>query len=352
MKTQTDIFLSAHSALEFWRTASTRDGFRPVAWDPGQAGSPTTQQLLALRQTMTARLRAPLCLLVGPDATRGPRVALAFRTHGAPLPEGSYLQVEPGIHVASPEICVVQMAQALTPGQLAALVTEMCGTYYSLPETGKLAERPGPLMTLDSLRLLLDRIPRYKGLLGTRAAINLSLERSASPMETVVGLLLSLPCRHGGFGLPKPQLNVPIVLSPQAAAMSEASRHDIDFFWSHHYFGAEYDGRDPHTREHAFDADRRRSNALLAMGITELRLTAEHVRSDAEMEAQARFIARNIGFRMQARRFDLATRRLSLREELLMATEGSARPRWPGLRPNAPNLMSALTADARRRANK
>lgn len=127
---------------------------------------------------------------------------------------------------------------------------------------------------------------------------------------------------------------------------SISSGRDITSGWN----TVEYDGRDSHARELAFDADRRRSNALLAMGITELRLTADHVRSDAEMEAQTRFIARSIGFRMQARQFDQAARRLALRGELLMAAQGTARPRWQGMRHDAPTLMSALAADTQRRA--
>ncbi|MBS5451713.1 MAG: hypothetical protein KHY83_11050 [Coriobacteriia bacterium] len=167
-------------------------------------------------------------------------------------------------------------------------------------------------------------------------------------METVYYMLGFLPCRLGGFGLPAPILNHRIDLSEEARLISGRSYHVLDFCWPAFGFGVEYDGRSVHTREAAFDADRRRTAALLAMGIEELALTAEQLRNDELLAAHMRLVARRIGFRMQRRSYDARGRRLELRRQLFGRPDGSARPLWPALRAGEQTLREALNAARRR----
>ena len=343
MKTIGTIVLEGASALEFWRT---RRAAPPpdVSGDPvPPTGAPDFRRLEALGGRVLAQLSAPLDVCVATSADRRSSDLLTCHVRPENLPDGAFAPVASGVYVASPVLCFVQMAGSLPFAQAVALGCELCGLYGLAPDgADTLLSRPQPLVDVSALRMFAEQSVGLRGRRAALHALRYVLPRSASPMETVLGLLLSLPCRYGGFGLPAPELNCRIDLGPRASALSGHGYNVVDFLWRQAGVAGEYDGRSVHAREQSFDADRLRANALKALGIELLSFTARHVRDDGLLRCQVDDVARRIGFRQQPRSFDERERRMRLRSSLLEKAQGSAKPVKPGLRAGLPSVRSVL----------
>lgn len=107
-----------------------------------------------------------------------------------------------------------------------------------------------------------------------RRAVELGLDRSASPMETALALMLSLDVDLGGFGLPRPTLNHPIDVDPLRRDLASQNRMELDLAWDEVRLTAEYDGDDNNPVEDAEKAaeDNERQNSLVTMGHSVLRV--------------------------------------------------------------------------------
>ena len=361
MDTSGDIFICGHSALEYWRfvpslparggaiapSACRAGGGASHPWAEGDGGvldfAPNVDAACTLASSVLGALASPLEVMVGRERHRRHTPLMSCRLYSRPLPARAFVRAARNVLVASPELCFVDMSCHLSFEQLVCLGFELCGTYMPpLPGSEELRRRPGPLTSKADIAAFLGLVCGMRGCEKARRALDYVLEDSASPTETVSAMLLSLPYRLGGFGLPAPQLNVRIDLDDKARPISGHGFHRVDLYWRKARFGIEYDSRSVHARKQAFEADRLRENALKAMGIDEISLTPECLRNDSLLEAQARYVARRIGFRLRNRLSDGFERRMGLRRGLLGAQEGSAKPIWPGMRPQAMSLFEAL----------
>ncbi len=135
-------------------------------------------------------------------------------------------------------------------------------------------------MTLASLAEVLEAL----GSRGYSQAVHraqkvreLAFDGSASPMETSLALLLTLPLEFGGFGLPRPQLNVPIDVSISGGRMTVTP----DFLWREQRVALEYDSDEFHVNKGREQAgrDALRANALLAVGYRVFRATTQMTRT-------------------------------------------------------------------------
>jgi hypothetical protein len=113
---------------------------------------------------------------------------------------------------------------------------ELCGT-YSLRQSFPSGERPvygiEPATTVDNISKAIKYLSgsRFRGAGRAKDVLPLLMEGSASPMESVLALMLRLPIRRGGLGLGIPQLNpvIPIDDSYRRFTSMESFRPDIYF---------------------------------------------------------------------------------------------------------------------------
>ena len=89
------------------------------------------------------------------------------------------------------------------------------------------------------------RLP--KGTLRVLGLLDLAVERAASPGEVRSTLLLSLPRDRGGYGLPRPALNVMTLLSPADAATYGVRGYVCDLTWDNGLI-VEYRGEEVHKQ--------------------------------------------------------------------------------------------------------
>lgn len=245
--------------------------------------------------------------------------------------------------------------------QLVLLGCELCGVYMPAgqamgtpgvggepsPTGGASAIMPSrsrPLATPASIAAFLESAPGLRGRRAAMRSLPYVLAGAASPMESVLALLLCLPRRHGGLGLPRPQLNRRVDLDGQAWAVSGRRYHVVDMLWEGAGLGAEYDGRLAHIQARSFDDDRRRANALKMMGVDLVNFTADHIRDDRLLVSQASYIARRLRVRERELGKGWASERATLRRELLGSDGRSAGPVWPGARQGLPRLIDVLDA--------
>lgn len=196
------------------------------------------------------------------------------------VPPGALSCISKGVYVFTPAFCVLQVASIARRlvgddvGKEFALVIvarvacEMCGSYSISNGKSGLVKRV-PLMTVAELATLVIVLPAAKGVGLLRTAIPYIIPNTRSPKETDVFLLLCLPPRLGGFGLPRPQSNYAIDLrAVRAGFFANWPSCTVDFYWGQVRLIVEYDSRDYHDEqgEEKVRQDEERAQALRELG--------------------------------------------------------------------------------------
>ena len=255
--------------------------------------------------------------------TRGKK----YRTRELPqtLPADALVRVNPNLYFVCPELIVSQMAPKLSAIKLAKLIMELCGT-YSLSPAGD--QRKGAKYQLEPVTSL-ERINRYAKLTKVRGgakmlreALRYGLEGSASPGETILALMMSLPPELGGYGFAKPALNASLTVPDEHIGRVGGTKYSLDAFWQEAYTDLEYesvefhldplvaaslvvarDGKydsDPSVetwrREYIAkaDADRRRLRDLQYLGIHVIPVTSFDLSNVRRFDQVAHALAKNI----------------------------------------------------------
>ena len=284
-------------------------------------------------------LTAPVHLLV-PDANAYSRGKLArFHVWKKELPVNAFLQVQDSVFVSTPEFVLAQMggcnfkapqvletfrpelraiqeAQAIIDPtaraayddpiswarkervvRMACLASEFAGA-YRLPvgDAATRFELP-PLTSCMQIRQFVDGIDRLYGRNRVRLALDFAFDRSASPMETALALMLAFPVEYGGYGLARPELNKPLPCKKWARLWDGGDHITPDLLWEDAHLVLEYDSDEAHAgqgpRKVASDATR--ANVLTAMGYTVLRATTGNVTSLLGIDRAARQVAAQLG---------------------------------------------------------
>lgn len=218
------ICLCGRSAYEYWN--SLRDfgptrlgnlvpvprdseilGVRPAWVKAAPDHAPGAESLMELRRGHFRDLTLPLHVLVSNAKARRKSVTQICHAWAAPLPAGSLVKLDKKVYCCTPEFLLLQLAPVLPLSLLIELAHEFCGGYSTRHWGCVPYKRCSPLCSLESLRFYALRAEGTKGATKLRRALKYVVGRSASPMETVVAMLLSLPKKLGGYGLPYPKLN-------------------------------------------------------------------------------------------------------------------------------------------------
>ena len=176
---------------------------------------------------------------------------------------------------------------------------EICGGYSHYASLVSGFYNREPLTSAEQIADFIGRpeLPRMRGRTRAKEALHYILDGSASPMETVLACMLTLPASLGGEGLPAPRLNHEITLDSTARLLAGSRSVRVDAAWPEARFGLEYDS-DAHHPDPS--RDRRRREALAHMGwriatvdtgqignALELRKTLSLARVELGLEQQA-----------------------------------------------------------------
>ena len=317
-----DIIISHRSAMRFWRGFSGRLSDLGAVRRTTAMGKPV-EMTPALREELSSRgffpsEAHPIDLLFTSMAVRSRAGWANSHSTARPLPSNAFLRLTPHVLVTSPEVTFAQIAETYPFGQLVMAGCELCGTYRLMNPAGAPLPRPEERDALTSAARLMQTV-RAMGFSATSAAARGAryvLDNAASPMEAKIALLLTLSTRLGGYGRPRPALNVSVNLSSAARTIYPHVACRPDLFWEDFRLDVEYDGEESHDGEAAHAKDVARAAALATDGINDITLTKQQVYSEDAFDAMARLVAQALGSPLRIRCADFPVKRAALRREL------------------------------------
>ncbi len=280
-------------------------------------------------------IRRPVDLLVPSSHLRSAGKSAKFRVWSCPVPAGSCRRLARDLVVCGPEFAITQLAgsfgkfnelfddfaeeihgqvevleslgkadefvaefphrweQTRRLASLAAVACELAGSYRLQGPGRGVAYGASPVMTTAGLRDFAATACQGPASGRARAIADLALDSSASPMETALALMLTMPVELGGFGIKKPLLNAVIDASSLDEGLRGRDSVTPDMLWPDEKVALEYDSSEFHAQKGASQAERdaARSNTLSLMGYRVLRATARGVSSLPGVALLARQIA-------------------------------------------------------------
>ena len=198
--------------------------------------------------------------------------------------------------------------------ELVLCACEMMGT-YRLGTGGKETQyEKRPLMRRADVEELFATMPSLYGRHRVLRALDISFASSASPRETALALMLTLPTEIGGFGLPRPELNVSIDVHGLEVTHSWQEEVVPDLLWREAGLVLEYDSDEFHGKAGGakLASDAFRANVLVTQGYRVLRATTHTVDSLAELELLAHQVAATLGVPL----YELSAEQRLRREQL------------------------------------
>jgi len=282
------------------------------------------------------------------------------------VPDGAFVDAGGGLYVSSPEFCFFQLADAYPLARLIALGIELCGSYSLSSKATAGADHgaiagaePGATASKDhsafkqrvkgkassglveaagsneysasdqsiynlpqltnktKLKAFVARMGGWQGHKQAIKALRYIAEDSASPMETILFILLTLPYRYGGYGLPTPELNGRIYPGKGVKRFSGRSFYRGDLLWRKAGVVAEYNSDLEHTGPERIARDAIRQSDLNLCGIYEIPVTKEQIKNEELLDKVARQIAARIGRQLRYKEPGFTEARKELRNVLL-----------------------------------
>lgn len=264
-----------------------------------------------------------------PDRAKGTSIkGLVTHVLGEPVPSGAFLDIGHDVCICTPQFVFQRLAAQVDLIDAVGIGMELCGTYSRwCLEPGVMGDpyyrehADTRACTFDlpaaanakQLQRFVERSVGQPGAVGARAALRWVIDGSASLMETAVYLMLCLPKRLGGYGLPKPVLNPKLIIRNPDGVKERYP----DLYWSRQSIDVEYNSDTAHSGEWTRYRDSKRDTELTVANVSVLPLTRAQLVRTSEFDAFAQGLRHMLGIRHRG--YDLAweLRRDELRQKLL-----------------------------------
>lgn len=200
--------------------------------------------------------------------------------------------------------------------KLLAIGFELCGTYRINPLDQIGFSKAEALCTPAEIEKVVQSITAR----GARRAERLAkylISDSASPMETALALILTLPVRYGGYSIPQPVMNMLVPVKAGQGRGADKHYYRCDLAWPDRGVAVGYDSDAFHTGSDRIAADARRRNSLSYLGYRVITVGRQQMKSEAALNMVAVQIAKQLGVRLRPRSQNWAESRKRLRQELL-----------------------------------
>ena len=254
----------------------------------------------------------PCHLMVKSDCSRKCQWAVRHE-RSKELPLKSLIRLSGDLLVESPELlfCDLAASAEFDVVDLAMFGLELCGTYLLEQDENAWKGFINTDMPMTSSAQI-GRVLGYQGSVAgsrkAREALDLIVDGSHSPMESVLVALLTFPRRLGGFGLEGARMNM--------CVQTSAGDRFVDIGFPELKIAYEYKGRLYHLPEQA-GRDDRRQNALAGAGWTVINVWHEDLTDPylfSELEANT---YRAIDRRLRKRSEKFRARQRALRSRLV-----------------------------------
>ena len=306
------LYLGHKSALDYWCWNDVPSRLQTRKMQNVALTAPTPELICFARAELNP-FETPLHVIVADENDKRNLKNIYCHSFGNSIPPYSFFRHSAHIAVSSPEACFLQLALTADPIGLICIGCELCGTYSIDPISGKLLNRR-PRTKLAFLHAYLNKADGIRGSIKARKALAHILENSASPMETKIALLLSLPTSMGGYGIPQPELNAQVTHSFSDTRHPERFRCDL--YWPTVKLALEYDSHQYHASSEKVVLDSTRRMKIESEKIHVLSVTKQQIYNSSEFEKLVGVIARYLGHRIRINRKDFDQRRQHLRAKL------------------------------------
>ena len=311
------IFISHSSALEYWRkhrvipASKIRQPDKVLLPD----NPPTTKSVKQIG------LALPVHIMVGKPVSRWSSLTMKQHVQNNLTSTSCFINTADELWVSSPEFCFLQMATVLSLPRLVELGYEICGRYsLPTPDDQNPPERGfyyrDPLTNAKKLGVFVSHMLGTRGYQKAKRAIRYLLDNSASPMETKLSIILTLPYMLGGYGFQAPELNSRIIPSKTVKKSVSRAFYTCDLFWPDYFLAVEYDSAQHHSGSEQINSDAKKKNSLTLMGITVITVTKQQLHNGTEFEKVARVIANCLGKRRKFSKSSFALVHAELRRQL------------------------------------
>jgi hypothetical protein len=319
-----DWYISHDSALEFWRRQYSGEAIDQQA---SRSKKPPVKQppFRELKGMRLWGLTEPLHILVREPSARRTLNNVSCHVWKGPYPNGCFVEVGGDLLVSSPEFCFLQMASTLPLLRLIELGFELCGTYTreTFGDHSTSTQRKAAISSLAKLKAFMAKMPGGHGRRKAIKALGYIIEDSASPMETILAMMLSLPYRLGGYGFPKPNMNNCIDVHITARKAASKKFYICDIYWPQARLAVEYDSDRHHTGAEQIMNDSKRRNALAYMGVSVVAITRRQLYNDEELKKAVNLLAKRLGKRIRYNEKEFTFRHQELRALLPRFDAGS-----------------------------
>lgn len=303
----TMIVYTGHTALEYWRwiaRTATPSQRPPVARlerlpEITPRTSDAVLESAPFRESDTIELMIAGSNYKPKSMSRYTTQNFKYHARSCAFPPGALCRISKGILVTSPALLLVELANELDLIELIMLGCELASTYTPNRDDLRGFSTCQPLLRPAGLQRFINQLGTYNGSKRARVAAKHMIPDSASPMETKVALLLSLPKRLGGFGLPTPELNHEITVETERCVGYKRGAIRFDMFWKKGSLAVEYDSDQWHTGPEKIQADSMRRNAINALGYDVITITNQEYQNIDSMTDIARTIAKKVRHKMR-----------------------------------------------------
>ena len=290
------------SALKYW----LYEDF-PFSFGNKQRNNPSAEgstSVKYLRAAEYAELPIPVHVLFSGASTRIHNKNLHCHVLSAKLPAESFVDLGNSVRIISPELCFLLAAKTLSFSQLVLLGCDLCAI-YARDESGQYGQRSRePVTSVSKIKAYLQKVKNVDGIYKARQAANYILDRSNSPMESILAVLMNLPISRGGYRLLTPKLNYDVGLNEEGEKVLKRSSCCCDFVWPEKELIAEYDSNSTHLEINQHYTDKRRMNALTLSGKKVISITREHFSSFSRLEELFRLIRKALNMRAEKKEFE------------------------------------------------
>lgn len=266
-------------------------------------------------------LSKPLNILVPAASLRRSSKLIAAHAVPTALATLPVVSVDHTCKCVAPELLYAVMGRNLSAPERVKLAMELCGSYAMPAAHGNEAfTRYGlePLTTTSAIKLFLDENPKLYGALPAQTALAYAADRSASPMETALYVMLCLPSDLGGYGLPKPTLNAKLDVASYLKDQRPSETVYGDLFFENCNVILEYQSRMFH--ESAIDQDEDRRDDIEAAGYTVMFVSPSRLQDFKRFEALVLRLAHHMGIHPDTLTLGPTEQRLALRKMLYPAS--------------------------------
>lgn len=295
------IFIGHKTALAYWRTHD-RNWAQPISQAaPQENNSPYYSQIDTGILWKFGIDEKPVSILVSCKANMRKSQNLSPRIWSGKHPSRSFYKIAQGLYVSTPEATFLQLGKESSLIQLITIGYELCGSYGLSAQSDSGFLRREPRSNPQLIERYLEKCDGIHGVKAAKRASSYIAKGSASPMESLLSMLLCLPPSLGGFGLPRPELNFPIETNEGGIVMRRC-----DLYWPDQRFALEYDSDTFHSDASKLHLDSSRRSTLEKAGVHVVSVTKNQVFDRGQLFNLATIVSKRLEKRLSPTPFNFS----------------------------------------------